>query len=58
MMAARESAQMVAARKFITQHGLSAYAAAKKVGLSSSAIYMAPWYREWRDAKQANDRNA
>lgn len=57
-MAARESAQMVAARKLVTQRGLTAYAAAKKVGLSSSAIYMAAWYKEWQNEKRANDRNA
>lgn len=47
-MAARESAAMVKARKLITVDGLSAYAAAAKVGLTRSAIYMAPWYKEWK----------
>ena len=46
-MAARESAAMVKARKLVTEQGLTPYAAAK-VGLTRSAIYMAPWYKEWK----------
>ena len=45
-MAAKESAAMVKARKLITEKGLTPYAAAQKVGLTRSAIYMAPWYKE------------
>lgn len=47
-MAARESAAMVKARKMVMEQGLTPYAAAQKVGLSRSAIYMAPWYKEWK----------
>ena len=47
-MAARESAAMVKARELVTVDGLSAYAAAQKVGLTRSAIYMAPWYKAWK----------
>lgn len=50
-MAAHESAAMVKARKLVTEQGMTAYAAAAKVGLTRSAIYMAPWYKEWK-AKQ------
>ena len=51
-MAARESAAMVKARKLITVDGLSAYAAAQQVGMTRSAIYMAPWYKAWKAAKK------
>ncbi len=47
-MAARESAEMVKARKLVTEKGLTPYAAAQKVDLTRSAIYMAPWYKEWK----------
>ena len=47
-MAARESATMVKARKLVTEQGFTAYAAAQKVGLTRSAIYMSPWYKEWK----------
>ena len=47
-MAAHESAAMVEARKLVTEKGLTPYAAAQKVGLTRSAIYMAPWYKEWK----------
>jgi hypothetical protein len=49
-MGARESSAMVEARRLVMKKGVSPYAAAKQVGLSSGAIYMAPWYKEWRDA--------
>lgn len=52
-MAARESAAMVKARKLVTERGLTAYAAALKVGLTRSAVYMAPWYKAWRASKNA-----
>ena len=47
-MAAKESAEMVKVRKLVTEKGLTPYAAAQKVGLTRSAIYMAPWYKEWK----------
>lgn len=47
-MAARESNAMGEARELITTDGLSAYAAAKRTGISRSAIYMAPWYKAWK----------
>lgn len=36
---------MVKARNLIVDGGLTAYAAAKKTGITKSAIYMAPWYK-------------
>ncbi len=51
-MAARESAAMVKARKMVTEGGLTPYAAAQQTGLTRSAIYMAPWYKEWKKDKQ------
>lgn len=53
-MAARESAAMVKARKLVTEQGMTPYAAAQKVGLSCSAIYMAPWYKEWKKNAKAS----
>ena len=47
-MAARESDAMVKARKLVTEQGMTPYAAAQKVGLTRSAIYLAPWYKEWK----------
>lgn len=47
-MAARESAAMAKARKLVTEQGMTPYAAALKVGLTRSAIYMAPWYKAWK----------
>ena len=52
-MAARESAALVKVRKLVTEQGMTPYAAAAKVGLTRSAIYMAPWYKEWKAAKNA-----
>ncbi len=54
-MAAKESAAMVKARKLVTEKGLTSYAAAQKVGLTRSAIYMAPWYKEWKKAQQTRN---
>lgn len=54
-MAAKESEAMKKARKLITVDGLTAYAAAQKVGLTRSAIYMAPWYKEWKQAEQTRN---
>ena len=51
-MAAKESEAMKKARKLVTEKGLTPYAAAQKVGLTRSAIYMAPWYKEWKNDKQ------
>lgn len=50
-MAAKESAEMKTAKVLVTVMGKSAYAAAKQVGLTRSAIYMAPWYKEWKKTK-------
>lgn len=47
-MAAIESAQMKRARKLITEKGLTAAEAARKAGITASAIYMAQWYKDWK----------
>ena len=54
-MAAKESEAMVKARKMVTEQGVTPYAAAQKVGLTRSAIYMAPWYKEWKKAQQTRN---
>lgn len=54
-MAAKESEAMKKARKLVTEKGLTPYAAAQKVGLTRSAIYMAPWYKEWKKAEQTRN---
>ena len=54
-MAAHESAAMVKARKLVTEGGITPYAAAQKVGLTRSAIYMAPWYKAWKHAQQTRN---
>ena len=51
-MAARESAAMANARELVTEHGMTPCAAAAKVGLTRSAIYMAPWYKAWKAAQK------
>ena len=51
-MAAKESEAMKKARKLVTEQGMTPYAAAQKVGLTRSAIYMTPWYKEWKAAKK------
>lgn len=48
-MGAKESAEMAKARKLVIEKGMTPYAAAAKVGITKQAIYVAPWYREWRD---------
>ena len=53
-MAAKESEAMKKARKLVTEKGLTPYAAAQKVGLTRSAIYMAPWYKEWKAAQKSS----
>lgn len=50
-MGARESEAMRQARGLVTERGLTAYAAAKQVGLSKSAIYMSAWYKDRKNAK-------
>jgi len=55
MMAAKVSAAMVKARKLVTEGGYTPYAAAKECGLTRSAIYMAPWYKEWKAAQQTRN---
>lgn len=52
-MAAKESAEMKTARVLVTTMGKTPYAAAKQVGLTRSAIYMAPWYKEWKNGKKS-----
>lgn len=49
-MAAKESAAMAEAFRLITEEGLSAYAAAKRAGISRQAIYMSPWWKSWKSA--------
>lgn len=50
-MAALESDAMKKARKLVIEKDMTPYAAAQKVGLTRSAIYMAPWYKEWKAEK-------
>lgn len=50
-MGARESEAMKVARKLVLA-GKSPYHAAKTAGITRNAIYMAPWYKELRDAKK------
>lgn len=50
-MAAIESDKMKKARKLVKEKGWTPYAAAAEVGLTRSAIYMAPWYKEWKAEK-------
>ena len=53
-MAAKESEAMKNARKLVMA-GYSAYSAAKECGITRSAIYMAPWYKEWKLAQQTRN---
>jgi len=46
-MAARQTQEMKKARKLV-EAGMTAYAAAKQCGITRSAIYMAPWYKEFK----------
>lgn len=50
-MGAKQSQEMVRAKRMVLG-GMSAYAAAKAVGITRHAIYMSAWYREWRDEKK------
>ena len=43
---------MVKARNLVTEQGMTPYAAAQKVGLTRSAIYMALWYKVWKAAQK------
>lgn len=47
-MGARQSPQMVEAKRLVTQEGLTAYAAAKQAGISAEAIYMSAWYKQFK----------
>jgi len=47
-MGARESEAMGKARHMVMVDGLTPYEAAKRTGLTRSAIYMSGWYKEWR----------
>lgn len=51
-MGAKESAEMAEARRLVIDLGMTAYAAAKQAGVTRSAIYMASWYKEWKNAKK------
>lgn len=51
-MGARESDAMIRARKLVLEKGLTPYQAAQRVGLTRSAIYMAPWYKKWKAGKK------
>ena len=54
-MGAKVSDAMVKARKLVTEGGYTPYSAAKECGLTRSAIYMAPWYKEWKHAQQTRN---
>lgn len=47
-MAARESEAMKRAKTLVMVKGLTAYAAAKQVGLTRHAIYMSQWYKDFK----------
>lgn len=47
-MGAKESGAMIKARKLIMEKGVNPAQAAKKVGLTRSAIYVSKWYKEWK----------
>lgn len=50
-MGARESEAMKQAKVLVLEKGMNAAHAAKKVGLTKSAIYMSRWYREYKKTK-------
>jgi len=50
-MGARESAQMIEAKRMVLVDKVTPYTAAARVGLTRSAIYMAPWYKALRQVK-------
>ncbi len=47
-MGAKESEAMKKAKKLVLEKGMNAAQAAKKVGLTKSAIYMTRWWNEYR----------
>lgn len=47
-MGARQSPQMVRAKAMVLEHGVTPYAAALACGITRAAIYMSPWYKEWK----------
>ena len=51
-MGARESQEMKKARKLVQEEGWTPYSAGRHVGLSHSAIYIAPWYKKWKEAQR------
>ena len=51
-MAAKESQEMREVRKLVLTGEYTVYAAVAKVGnLTTSAVYMSGWYKEWRDGQ-------
>lgn len=54
-MGAKVSAEMLTARKLVTEQGMSAYEAANVAGVSSSAIYMSDWYKKWKLKQQTRN---
>jgi hypothetical protein len=53
-MGAKESEEMKEARRLILGEGLTVYAAAKRAGLTSGAIYKAPWYKNTKAEDEKN----
>lgn len=49
-MGAKESEEMKKARDLVINQGMSGYRAANFTGISSSAIYMAKWYKDFKAA--------
>lgn len=49
-MGARESGAMIEARKLVLG-GVTAAEAARKTGITKSAIYMAQWYKDFKNVK-------
>lgn len=52
-MAPKESAEMRKARKLIIENGLNAKQASKLAGITAQAIYIAPWYQQWKREQEA-----
>lgn len=50
-MGAKESAEMKRARKLVILGGMTAYAAAKRSGITRNAIYVSKWYKDWKKKK-------
>ena len=51
-MGAKVSFAMIKAKKLVTQEGYTPYAAAKECGLTRHAIYMSPWYKEYKEKQK------